>query len=226
MTAARLVPRKEVERVYASLERAFLLECPEHAELVRMDLLLVPAPEQNTRGFALWEAFRLVWSAHARFVRGSITARAKQRGEKLPTLDDKLRNQAIKSMERAVTDAANAARLLAEDADTMEAFLKNLRGSVPGARQDAEAAQEAARHLAAVLVQLRHFRGVPQIRTRREWDFLISRTAARLAALGMPSRQVAALLTGVPEKRIDRAALERFRQRVRRLKPSRYLQAY
>src|SRR6185295_7702951 len=110
MTAARLVARKEVDRVCAALERAFLTECPEHTEMVRLDLMEVPPPPRNTRAFALWEAFRLSWSARARFRRRATTARARKQGQRMPLHDDKLRDNAIRSTERALAEAAKAAR--------------------------------------------------------------------------------------------------------------------
>jgi len=221
MTAARLVARKEVDRVYLSLERAFHAECPGQEELAKLDPLLVPAPPRNTRAFALWEAFRLACSARARFERRQTTARARKRGHARPLHDDRRRDLAIRSIERAIAHATNAARLLVEDADVMDNAVKNVPGArVEGAREDAEAAEEVARHLMHVLGRLRCFRGVPQVRTQREWDVFLSQTAARFGAVGMPTREVVALLTGLPEKRVDRAELERFRQRVRRLKVS------
>jgi hypothetical protein len=221
MTAPRLVARKEVDRVYASLERAFVAECPEHAEMVRLDLTIVPPPRRNTRAFALWDALRLAWSARARFLRRDTTAHAKKRGQRMPLHDDKLRDQAIRSMERSITQAANAARLLAEDAAAMETVARKLRGGrVEGPREDADAAAEAVQHLVEVLGRLRRFRGVPQVRTQREWDVFLSQSAAKFGAVGMATREVVALLTGLPENRVDRAELERFRQRVRRLKLS------
>lgn len=221
MTAARLVARKEVDRVFLSLERAFRAECPEHDELTRVDPLLVPRPRRNARALALWEAVRLACSARARFSRRETTARAKRQGQPMPLHDDKRRDLAIRSMERAIAHATNAARLLAEDADAMEGAIKNVLGAhIEGVREDADAAADVAQHLVQVLGRLRCFRGVPQVRTQREWDVFLSQTAARFGAVGMPTREVVALLTGLPEKRVDRAELERFRQRVRRLKLS------
>jgi hypothetical protein len=217
MTAARL----EVNRVYASLERAFLIECPEHEELVRLDLTIVPPPRRSTRAFALWEALRLAWSARARFLRRETITHAKKHGQQLPLHDDKLRDQAIRSIERAIAQATIAARFLEEDAAAMEAIAKKVRGGrVEGPREDADAAAEAVRHLVGVLGRLRRFRGVPQVRTQREWDVFLSQSAAKFGAVGMATREVVALLTGLPESRVDRAELERFRQRVRRLKLS------
>jgi hypothetical protein len=91
MTVANLVPRKEVERVHASLQRTFLAECPEHEQMVEMDPPQFPFQPQKLGLLCFSGLYAWRGSARARFVRSAN--QAAKRGEHVTTPDGKLRDQ-------------------------------------------------------------------------------------------------------------------------------------
>jgi len=218
MTVAKLLQRKEVERVTAALLDALKAECPEYPEMVFWDATVIPYPESK-RGRALWTAYRLAWSASTRFARREQTKRAKTRAQGQAFFDDKHVNHAINSLERARTLTRNASKALGEyiDAIQKEAARLGLGTDTQDYPAHVKTAEQIGDALDALTRNLKQFRGIPQARTRGEWDAFISATAQSLTEVGFSPREIAGLLTGKKPDAVDRATLERFRQRVRRL---------
>jgi len=217
MTAAKSLQRKEVDRVAAALLEALKAECPEYPEVVFYDSPTIPKPASK-RGEVVWHAYLLAWSASARFTRRVQAKRAKSRAQGEAFFDDKRINQAIVSLERARTLVAKAHQALLENVEQLQKEAKRL-----GLTADLGDHPDHLRDLTGVAVKLdglttklKTFRGIPQARTSSEWDEFISVTAERLLNVGFTSREVAGLLTGRRPEKVDRATLERFRQRVRR----------
>jgi len=218
MTVAKSLQRKEVERVWVALERAFRAECPDVPDMFYLDPSTIPRPSSK-RGVALWEAYRLAWSASARFRRRTEKKRATKRGQGAAFFDDKLVDKAIENMQRAQAAMRNATAFLEKAAERLEretvrigfnkAFVKTERAKI-------EAAERIETDLELLVGEITTFNGVPQARTQGQWDRFISSSAAKLLDAGFSSREVAGLLTGLPAEEIDRPTLEKFRQRVRR----------
>jgi hypothetical protein len=231
MTVAKSLQRKDVEKVVAALERALSAECPMAAPPhAYNDPSTTPRPKSK-RARALFEAYRLAWSALMRFKRREQKEQAKMRGRGEQFYDDQLVDRAIESLHRARAATRNAADFLAAhiEAGTQEAerlgvgnllqqtFVKK---ALKGARSRIDYVDSIQRDLEALLDVLTTFHGIPQARTRGDWDRFVSSSAAKLLDAGFGPREVAGLLTGRPAEQVDRATLERFRQRVRRLEIS------
>jgi hypothetical protein len=221
MTAAKSLQRKEVDRVAAALLEALKAECPEYAEEYFYDTPSIPRPESK-RGEALWAVHRLAWSASARFTRRQQTKRAKTRAQGEAFFDDKRIDRALVSLERARTLVRNANQALLEYVERIqkEAARLGLGTDVQDYPSHVQSTLRIGEALDSLVSKLKTFRGIPQARTQAEWDGFISASAERLIAAGFSSRDVAALLTGRKPDKVDRATLERFRQRVRRLQIS------
>jgi len=221
MTAAKSLQRKEVERVAAALLDVLKAECPDFPEYLFFDPT-VAHPIKSERGHVVLEAYRLAWSASARFTRRDQVKCAKARVQGEPFFDDKRVNFAIVSLERARTLVRNANQALMENIDQIEreAARLGLGVNLEDHPDHVQATKRIAAALDTVVSKLKTFKGIPQARNRGEWDNFISTTAERLLDVGFSSREVAALLTGKRPEKIDRATLERFRQRVRRLQVS------
>jgi len=219
MTVAKPLQRKDVERVAATLERAFRAECPDIAEELFFDPSVIPRPKSK-RGVALWQAYRLAWSAKMRFERRTQKKKANVRGQGAPFFDDKLVDRAIENLQRAHAATRNAIDLLtAHSAKLTEAAVgigwnKDYLSKEPP--PNLGAAQRIKSAVEELIGDLTTFKGVPQARTRGDWDRFVSASAASLLDAGFSSREVAGLLTGQAAEKVDRATLERFRQRVRR----------
>jgi hypothetical protein len=167
------------------------------------------------------DALRLAWSANARFERGRLAANARARGQRIAGLEDDRRDAALSSLEKALSLTQRAAELLAEDADKMDRQARRWRGHAdPSLHGDVAKTEAMARGVERLLKHLTRCKGIPQIRTQGEWDEFLSESAAALLDAGFANREVAALLTGQRSEDVDRATMERFRQRVRRIKVS------
>ena len=218
MTVAKSLQRKGVERVWLTLEEAFKAECPDISDEFYLDPSTIPRPSSK-RAAALWEAYRLAWSASARFRRRTEKKRATKRGQGAVFFDDKLVDKAIENVQRAQAAMRNATALLEKATERLEretirigfdkAFVKTDRTKI-------EAAERIESDLELFVGELTTFNGVPQARTQGQWDRFISNSAARLLDAGFSSREVAGLLSGQPAEEVDRPTLEKFRQRVRR----------
>lgn len=218
MTAAKSLERKEVEGVTAALRNALKDECPDCEALLEFPPAL-PKPSSK-RGAALWQAYRLAWSASARFTRRTQRDLAKKRRSGEAFFDDRQTDSAIASLERARTLVRNAGAAFEEDIARIrkERTRIGLRGDdvgdLPEHVQDAE---ELVAHLDLLLAKLKTFHGIPQARSRGDWDAFVSGSAQRLLSAGFSTREVAGMLTGKRPESVDRATLEKFRQRVNRL---------
>jgi len=217
MTAPRSLQRKDVDRVAAALLEALKAECPDYNEHQLLYPPLLPRPESK-RGIAVWQAYRLAWSAAARFSRREEAKQAKARAQGEAFFDDRRVDSAIADLERARTLVRNANRALLKDIERIEKEAARL-----GYDTDLQDHPEHVRNtkrigdaLDLLVKKVKSFGGIPQARTQSEWDEFISSSAERLLAVGFSSREVAGLLTGRSPERVDRATLERFRQRVRR----------
>jgi hypothetical protein len=221
MTAAKSLQRKDVDRVAAGLLGALKAECPDYSEFLFLDPPSIPRPESK-RARAIWEAYRLAWSASARFSRREQIKRAKTLAQGEAFFDDKRINQAIVSLERARTLVRNANRALLENVERIEkeAVRLGLGTDLQDHPDHVRSTKRIGDALDSLVNKLKSFRGISQPRTQSEWDEFISSTAERLLAVGFGSREVAGLLTGRKPEKVDRATLERFRQRVRRLQIS------
>jgi hypothetical protein len=221
MTAAKSLQRKDVDRVAAALLEALKAECPDHAEYVFLYPPSIPRPESR-RATAVWEAYRCAWSASARVSRREQIKRAKALAQGEAFFDDRRVDAAIVSLERARTLVRNANRALLEDIKRIEkeAERLGLGTNLQDHPDHVRSTKRIGDALDSLLSKLKSFGGISQPRTQSEWDDFISSTAERLLAVGFSSREVAGLLTGRKPERVDRATLERFRQRIRRLQIS------
>jgi hypothetical protein len=217
MTAARSLQRKDIARVEAALLDALKAECPHYNEHVLLHAQFVPRPESK-RAIALWEAYRLAWSAGARFRRLEQAKLARARGQGEAFFDDRRIDSAIADLERARTLVRNASRTILKDNERIEKEATRLgHGSdLEDHPEHARTAKRIGDALDLLVRKVKSFGGIPQARTQGEWDQFISSTAEKLLAVGFGSREVAGLLTGRSPDKVDRATLERFRQRVRR----------
>ncbi|MEO8978126.1 MAG: hypothetical protein ABI548_01000 [Polyangiaceae bacterium] len=183
------------------------------------DPSVIPRPKSK-RGLALWEAYRRAWSAKMRFERRTQKKKAKLRGQGAPLFDDKLVDRAIENLQRAHAATRNAIEFLsAHSAKQTEAAVGIGWNKDYLSKEPPPSVGAAVRIKSAVedlIGDLTTFAGVPQPRTRGDWDRFVSTSAAELLDAGFSSREVAGLLTGQRPERVDRATLERFRQRVRR----------
>lgn len=213
MTAPKSTKKKDVERVYSSVERAFSAEVPEYpAELV-FDVPGIPEPRPGTRGHVLWEALRTAFATRARYRRRDIVRVTTKRGRPVRSLDDTQRYAAIRNLNRALALTQGAVALLQDAIDIAEAETRTVQKDLRGEVDDVAA---LGRQFGEVLARMSLFRGIRQLRTLREWDLFISETAAKMQEVGFSSREVCGILTGTKPERVDRATMERFRQRVRR----------
>ena len=117
--------------------------------------------------------------------------------------------------------AGEAARALRDDIRAVENMNERYGDILPSDGETLASVVEAERlekELGELTERLNRFDGVPQIRTQREWDRFLSETAAAMLEVGFEPRTVATVLTGTPEQKITTETLERFRQRVRRLR--------
>ena len=221
MTAAKPLQRKDVDRVAAALLVALKAECPDYSEALFLDPPSIPRPS-SARASTVWEAYRLAWSASARFTRREQTKRAKTLAQGEAFFDDKRVNLAIVSLERARTLVRNANRALLEDITRIEkeAARMGLGTDLQDHPDHVRSTSRIGTALDSLVTKLKSFRGISQPRTQSEWEEFISSTAEKLLGVGFSSREVAGLLTGRKPERVDRATLERFRQRVRRLQVS------
>lgn len=181
-----------------------------------------PGPLTRTpRGVILWKAFQTAAAARARFVRRQLVQGASRRGVDLATLDDTRRDRAMLALRDASRLVGEAAQALQEDIAAVEATNARHGGVFQMDAALLASAQEAERlegELTSLLLRLNLFNGVPQIRTQREWDRFLSETAAEMLAGGFTAREVAAILSGTAPNKVTSETLERFRQRVRRLR--------
>ncbi|HEY2406938.1 MAG TPA: hypothetical protein VGI10_13100 [Polyangiaceae bacterium] len=162
-----------------------------------------------------------------RFERLEQKNRAMKRGKGGPFFDDELIDRAIEALQRARVATRNAADFLADHLErgTQEAvrfgaekvlLIRPVKRALKGAHARIDEVDGIRLDLERLLDELTTFHGIPQARTRGDWDRFVSASAAKLLDAGFGSREVAGLLTGRPAEQIDRATLERFRQRVRR----------
>jgi hypothetical protein len=221
MTAAKSLQRKEVERVAVALLDLLKAECPDFPEYLFFDPLVSP-PIESERGRVVLDAYRLAWSASARFTRRDQTKRAKARAQGEAFFDDKRINLAIVSLEHARALVRKANQALMENIAQLEkeAARHGFGVDLADHPEHVQVTERIVGALDTVVSKLKTFKGIPQARNRGEWDTFISTTAERLLEVGFSSREVAALLTGRKPDKVDRATLERFRQRVRRLQIS------
>ena len=217
MTAARSLQRKDVVRVEAALLEALKAECPDYSEYLFLHPHSIPRPESK-RAKALWEAYRLAWSAGARFGRREEAKRARTRGQGEAFFDDRRVDSAIADLERARTLVRNANQALLKDIERIEKETARLGYDInlQDHPKHVLSTKRIGDALDLLVRKVKSFGGIPQARTQSEWDEFISSTAERLLGVGFSSREVAGLLTGRNPERVDRATLERFRQRVRR----------
>lgn len=219
MTAPKSLERKEVERVTAALRNALKIEWPE-IEDAFLDFPPAAPKATSKRRAVVLEAYRLAWAASARFTRKTQRELAKKRGSGEAFFDDRQTETAIGSLERARTLVRNAGAAVEKDMARIrkERARVGLRGDdvgdLPEHLRGLEQLREA---LESRIQKLKTFQGIPQIRTRSEWDDFLSNTAKKLLAIGFATREVAAFLTGKQPEAVDRATLEKFRQRVNRL---------
>lgn len=215
MTVWRPPDYDEVERVFEALQSAFAEAQPHLSEDDFRDISDLGRPRPGTRARALWEPLRLAWCAHARFRRAKLKARM-PKALTVPVDDDR-RDRAIQSVERALALLQNAAEELQEDAETIHKFVVMLEQDQTRQRyEDAKNVAGLADETREQLSKLKRYKGIRQIYTQREWDEFISDAAEGLLRAGFSSREVAGLLSGSAPEDVDRATLERFRQRVRR----------
>jgi hypothetical protein len=222
MTAAKSLERKEVERVTVALRNALKAECPEYPEAF-LDSPPDSQPPASKRGAALWEAHCLAWSALVRFTRKQQFNKAKKGGQGAAFFDDSQNDVAIASLERARTLVRNAAAAVQRNIDGIRKARARLglRGEdLENLPQQLAAIEKIGGRLDGQLRELKAFRTIPQARTRSDWDEFLSRTAKNLLDVGFGTREVAGMLTGKKAGAVDRATLERFRQRVNRLAES------
>jgi hypothetical protein len=223
MTAAKSLKRKEVDKVTAALFKALSEECPNEEEQLRAIPLTDWRPTSK-RGKALCEAYRRAWAASVRFSRREHMGLASKRGLGAAFFDDRRTDVAIASLERARTLVRNARESLQRDMTRIgkERARHGLTGDDHGRTPEhVEAIERIEEALDVRLTELKTFQGIPQARTQSEWDEFLSETARNLLVAGFATREVAGLLTGKKPEAVDRATLERFRQRVSRLGISR-----
>lgn len=213
MTAPKTTKKKDVERVFKSIERAFVAEVPDYPENLVFNVPDIPEPRHGTRAHVVWEALRTAFAARVRYRRRDILRKTAARGEPVVSFDDKKRFAAIRNLNRAWVLTGEAVALLQEAAAITEADIKAVPKEL---RDEVERVAVLERQFEPLLAGLNAFRGIHQIRTQREWDLFISETATKMQDVGFSSREVCGILTGSKPERIDRATMERFRQRVRR----------
>lgn len=212
-----------MDRVFYSLAEALRPEIPGFPPDGTAEMMAgAPGPLTRTpRGRILWKAFESAAAARARFVRRELVRGATRRGVDLATLDDKRRDRAMLALRDAGRLVGEAAHALREDIAALEA-VNALHGRLFQTDEalvtSAAQAERIASELSEVLHRLNLFKGVPQIRTQREWDRFLSETASEMLDEGFSAREVAAILTGTPPTKVTNETLERFRQRVRRLR--------
>jgi hypothetical protein len=222
MTAAKSLQRKEVDKIAAALLGALKPEYP-GTDDIAFDFPPVLRRPTSKRGAALWEAYKLAWAASVRFARRQQKGRAKKRGQGAAFFDDQHTRLAISSLERARTLVRNARAALERDIAAIggERARHGMRGDDVGEHRDhVRALEQIAKALEMRISRLKTFEGIPQARTKSEWDAFLSETARKLLDAGFGTREVAALLSGKKPEAVDRATLERFRQRVSRLEIS------
>ena len=223
MTAAKSLQRKEVDKVTAALYKALSEECPNQED----QLLAIPLTDwrpTSKRGKVLCEAYRRAWAASARFSRREQKGLASKRGLGAAFFDDGQTDLAIANLERARTLVRNAREALQRDMTRIgkERARRGLSVDDLGRNPEhVEAMEKIEEALEVRLTELKTCQGIPQARTRSEWDEFLSETARNLLVAGFGTREVASLLTGKKPEAVDRATLERFRQRVNRLGSSR-----
>jgi len=229
VTAPKPTSRKAVDRVFHSLATALRPELDDATlaggSWADMDDELLGAtpsrPTTTPRGIVLWNALRLAAAARARFVRREQFRRTSRRGDELATLDDTRKDRAMVRLRDAARLTGEARQALEDDIAAVQAMNKRY-GGILGQDEETELALKEAQRLEqglnALLERLNMFKGVPQIRTQREWDRFLSETASAMLDLGFSPREVAGILTGTAPAKVTTQTLERFRQRVRRLK--------
>ncbi len=219
MTAAKALERKEVERVTAALRNALKAECPERHDAF-LDLPPDSPKPASKRGAALWDAHRQAWATLARLTRRAELSRARKRGGGEAFFDDRQNEAAITNLERARTLVRNGCAAVQTNIDRIrkERARLGLRGDdFEDLPEHLDAMERIGETLKRRIEKLKTFRGIPQARTRDDWDEFVSRMAKQLLEAGFGTREVAGLLTGKEPDAVDRATLERFRQRVNRL---------
>lgn len=219
MTVPKSLERKEVERVAATLRNTLKIEWPEIDDAF---LDFPPAAPKATtkRRAAVLDAFRLAWAASARFTRKTQRELAKKRGSGEAFFDDRQTDAAIICLERARTLVRNAGAAIEMDIARIrkERARIGLRGEDVGdLPEHVGATENVVVDLERLLERLKTFQGIPQARTRGEWDAFVSSAAQKLLSAGFGTREVAGMLTGKHPEDVDRATLERFRQRMNRL---------
>jgi hypothetical protein len=218
MTAAKRLQRKEVEKVMAMLRAALAQEWPDCAQLLDFPPALAEPTEKRAK--VLWEAYRHAWAAWARFSRREQKGLASKRGLGAAFFDDRQTDLAIASLERARYFVRNAREALQRDMTRISkerarrGILGEDFGKLPIHVRAIERLEKAIEQRAA---EIQTVEDIPQARTRHEWDAFLSETAKKLLDVGFGKREVAGLLTGEKPESVDRATLERFRQRVSRL---------
>jgi hypothetical protein len=219
MTAAKPLQRKEVEKVMATLRDALAQEWHAYDD---QTLHYPPALAEPTtkRAKVLLEAYRRAWAAWARFSRREQKGLASKRGLGAAFFDDRQTDLAIASLERARYFVRNAREALQRDMTRISK--ERARSGIPGddfGKHPAHvrAIERLEKALGGRAAKIQTFEDIPQARTRSEWDAFLSETARNLLVAGFGTREVAGLLTGEKPESVDRATLERFRQRVSRL---------
>lgn len=228
VTAPKPTTKKAVDRVFYSLAEALRPELrienvgdPDKVPSAEELFAAPPPPRLAPKGRVLWDAFQRAGAARARFTRRERFQGATRRGSDVAALDDKHKDLAMLRLRDAARLVGEAAQALRDDIQAVENMNERYGGVFPLEKEALANAAEAERLEKALNVlteRLNLFRGVPQIRTQREWDRFLSETAAAMLEVGFEPRTVAAVLTGTPEQKVTTDALERFRQRVRRLK--------
>jgi hypothetical protein len=223
MTAAKPLQRKEVDKVAAALLGALRPEYEGQGDHI---FEYPPALRQPTskRGKVLWAAYLRAWAASARFSRREQKGLARKRGLGAAFFDDDQTDLAIASLERARWFVKNAREALQLDMARIskERARRGLPGDDFGKHPlHVQAIERLEKAIGVRAAKIQTFEDIPQARTRKEWDAFLSETAKDLLAAGFGTREVAGLLTGERPEAVDRATLERFRQRVSRLEISR-----
>jgi hypothetical protein len=223
MTAAKPLQRKEVDKVMASLRSALAQEWPSYDDQL-LDFPPALAEPTTKRAKVLLEAYKRAWAASVRFSRREQKGLASKRGLGAAFFDDRQTDLAIASLERARALVRNAREALQHDMTRIskERARRGLVGDDFGNHPVHVLAIERLEKAIGVRAsKIQTFEDIPQARTRGEWDAFLSETAKNLLGAGFGTREVAGLLTGEKPEVVDRATLERFRQRVSRLENSR-----
>jgi hypothetical protein len=226
MTAAKLVQRRQVERVCVSLAEIFAKHSGKTPASVLRTVPKIPRPPPHTKARVVWGALLVAWNTGELLDRRDQLKAAKRRGRKGSTSEESRRDQAAARLEKAAKQMRKAAALRKLDA---EEALSEKRGRygprvreardkrAREARDEARKIEKAACVVDKLAESMTGIPGLPVIRTQAQWHRFLSRAATSLLEVGYTNREVVAMLTDQAPEDVDRATLERFRQRVRRL---------